>query len=37
MAEIDTPNLLDWLIVASPSAWMTNPPWKGRGQVTWTI
>jgi len=30
-------NLVDRLIVTSASVWMTNHPWKGRGQVTWTI
>ena len=27
----------DRLIVASPSPSITNHPWKGRGEVTWTI
>jgi len=25
------------LIVASPSPRTTNHPWKGRGQITWTV
>jgi len=35
--ELETSNLIDRLIVASASPRMTNCPWKGRGQVTWTI
>jgi len=36
-AEIATSNLVGRLIVGSPSPQMVNRPWKGRGQVTWTI
>jgi len=32
-----TLNLVGKLIVASPSPRTTNHPWKGRGQVMWTI
>jgi len=35
--EIETSNLVGRLILASRSPRMTNHPWKGRGQVTWTI
>jgi len=28
----DFTNLVSRFIVASPSPWMTNQPWKGRGQ-----
>jgi len=35
--ELDTSNWVDRLIVASASPWMANYPWRGRGQVTWTI
>ena len=35
--EIEISNLVRRLIVASASPWMANHPWKGRGQVRWTI
>jgi len=35
--ETETSNLVGGLIVASPSPQMTNHPWNGHCQVTWTI
>jgi len=35
--EIESSNLVSRLIVAIASRRKTNHPWKGRGQVTWTI
>jgi len=29
--------LVDRLVIASANLQMTNHPWKGRGQVTWTV
>jgi len=35
--EIETSYLVGGLILGSPSPRKTNLPWKGHGQVTWTI
>jgi len=37
MAEVETSNLVGRLIAVSSSLRVTKHPWKGRGQVTWSI
>ena len=35
--NVETSYLVYRLTLASPSRWMTNRPWKGRGYVTWHV